>query len=130
MELSTPSSLPLPAAAEASADAVQDAAWRGKAEAAAEKFEGIFIAEMLRQMRRSTREMAGEDSVFNDRINEDMLDLADGVLADALAGQRAFGIADAILRQVLPALKPAAERVALSGHEPPNAAETAGGNQP
>jgi flagellar protein FlgJ len=32
-----------------------------------------------------------------------MLDLADTMVADKMAGQRAFGIADAILRQLLPA---------------------------
>lgn len=70
---------------------------------AAEKFEAFFITETLRQMRRSTREMASEDSVFNNRVNEDMQDLADGLLADTMASQRAFGIADVILRQLLPA---------------------------
>jgi flagellar protein FlgJ len=76
--------------------------YRAKVEAAAEKFEGFFISQMLRQMRQGTREMAGEDSVYNNRINQDMLDMADTRLADSLASQRAFGIADAILRQLLP----------------------------
>jgi flagellar protein FlgJ len=58
---------------------------------------------MLQQMRSSTREMAGEDSVFNDRVNRDMQDMTDRLLADNMAGQRAFGIADAVLRQLLPA---------------------------
>ena len=57
---------------------------------------------MLKQMRSSTREMAGEDSVFKDRVNQDMQDMADDLLAGHLAGQRAFGIADAILRQLVP----------------------------
>jgi peptidoglycan hydrolase FlgJ len=69
---------------------------------AAEKFESFFIAETLRQMRRSTREMASEDSVFNNRVNEDMLDLADTLVADTMASQRAFGIADVLLRQLVP----------------------------
>lgn len=76
--------------------------YAAKVQAAAEKFEGFFIAQLLRQMRQGTREMAGEDSVFSSRVNQDMLDMADVALADALAGQRAFGIADAILRQLLP----------------------------
>ncbi|AKJ30345.1 rod-binding protein [Caldimonas brevitalea] len=76
---------------------------RAKVEAAAQKFEAFFITEVLRQMRRTTREMSGEDSVFHNRINQDMLDMADGQMADSLSGQRAFGIADAILRQLLPA---------------------------
>lgn len=102
MKLDISSIQPLGGADVAQGD-LQDPVYRAKAEAAAEKFEGMFIAEMLRQMRRTTRELAGEDSIFNDRINEDMMDVADGVLADSLSGQRAFGIADAILRQILPA---------------------------
>ena len=78
------------------------AAYAAKVQAAAEKFEGFFITQLLRQMRQSTREMAGDDSVFSSRVNQDMLDMADVALADVLAGQRAFGIADAILRQLLP----------------------------
>lgn len=74
-----------------------------RVQAAAEKFEGFFIAQMLRQMRQSSREMAGEDSVFNSRNSKEMLDFADMALADSLAGHRAFGIADAIVRQLLPA---------------------------
>jgi peptidoglycan hydrolase FlgJ len=78
------------------------AEYRAKVYEAAEKFEGFFIAQLLRQMRQSTREVAGEDSIYSGRVNQDMLDMADVALADSLAGQRAFGIADAILRQLLP----------------------------
>jgi flagellar protein FlgJ len=74
-----------------------------KATKAAVDFESFFISHMLQQMRSSTREMAGEDSVFNDRVNRDMQDMTDKLLADKMAGQRAFGVADAILRQILPA---------------------------
>lgn len=87
-------------------DEVADPAYRDKVEAAAQQFEGFFIAQMLRQMRSATRELAAEDSIYKNRINEDMLDLADITVADALAGQRAFGIADAIVRQLLPAAGP------------------------
>jgi peptidoglycan hydrolase FlgJ len=85
-----------------------DSEYRAKAGAAAEKFEGFFIAQMLRQMRSSTREMAGEDSFFKNSVNSDMLDLTDTMLADKMAGLHAFGIADAILRQLLPAAPGAA----------------------
>ncbi|HTN66654.1 MAG TPA: flagellar biosynthesis protein FlgJ [Burkholderiaceae bacterium] len=91
-----------------------DARYREKAIDAAVKFEGFFIARMLHQMRSSTREMAGEDSVFKDPVNSDMLDLADNLVADKMAGQRAFGIADAILRQLLPAPAAAAQQTAPS----------------
>ena len=74
-----------------------------KATTAAIEFEGFFIAHMLHQMRSGTRELAADDSVFKDPVNRDMQDMADSMVAKQLAGQRAFGIADAILRQLLPA---------------------------
>ncbi|XLM21861.1 rod-binding protein, partial [Chromobacterium piscinae] len=67
--------------------------YRKKAEKAAEMFEAQFVREMFKQMRKTTREMAGEDSVFAKSVNSDMQDIADGALADQLAGKRAFGIA-------------------------------------
>ena len=75
---------------------------RARVEAAAEKFESFFIADMLKQMRNTTRELADEDSIYQNRIYQDMQEIADGKLADVLAGQRAFGVADAILKQLLP----------------------------
>ncbi|MFL6675107.1 MAG: rod-binding protein [Massilia sp.] len=80
-----------------------DPVYVAKATKAAVEFESFFIGHMLRTMRSSTREMAGADSVFKDPVNSDMQDMADNMLAGQMAGQRAFGIADAILRQLLPA---------------------------
>lgn len=80
-----------------------DPVLRAKAVDAAEKFEAFFISQNLKAMRRSTQALASEDSPFNNKINQDMLDLADNVVADTMARQRAFGIADVILRQLLPA---------------------------
>lgn len=85
-----------------------DPAYVAKATKASVEFERFFIGNMLKQMRSSTREMAGEDSVFNNKINQDMQDMADDLLAGHLAGQRAFGIADAILKQLVPAAAPGA----------------------
>lgn len=79
-----------------------DPAYVAKATQAAVEFESFFISHMLRQMRSTTREMSPEDSPLRDRVNGDMLDLADDLVARQMAGQRAFGIADAILRQLLP----------------------------
>lgn len=79
-----------------------DPALKEKATKAAIEFERFFISHMLRTMRASTRAMADEDSVFNNRVNQDMQDMADDLFAGSLANQRAFGIADAILRQILP----------------------------
>jgi len=80
-----------------------DAPYRAKATAAAVQFEGFFISQMLKQMRSGTRELAADDSVFKDPTNADMQDMADGLMANQMASQRAFGIADVILRQLLPA---------------------------
>lgn len=80
-----------------------DPAFRAKATEAALKFESFFISHMLQQMRNGTRAIADEDSVFNNKVNQDMLDMADRLVADQMAGKRAFGVADAILRQILPA---------------------------
>ena len=96
------------AAVAPAADNSADAAYKAKATEAAVKFEGFFIAHMLHRMRAGTRELAAEDSAFKNSVNNDMLDMADTMLADQMAGQRAFGIADAILRQLLPAAPAAA----------------------
>jgi flagellar protein FlgJ len=80
-----------------------DPVYVAKATKAAVEFERFFISHMLKEMRSSTRAMAAEDSVFNNRVNQDMQDMADDLLAGNMAGNRAFGIADAILRQLVPA---------------------------
>ena len=77
--------------------------YRAKAEAAAEKFEGYFIGQLLWQMRRCTREITDDDGIYGSRANGDLLDMADVLVGEALARRRAFGIADIILRQLLPA---------------------------
>ncbi|OEZ53943.1 rod-binding protein [Duganella sp. HH105] len=109
----------VPVAPAAAADDGVDPKYRAKATEAAVKFESFFIGHMLHQMRAGTRVLAAEDSVFKDKINEDMLDMADNLVADQLAGQRAFGVADAILRQLLP---PASAPVALAASLPGRAA--------
>lgn len=78
-------------------------AFRAKATEAAVKFESFFIGHMLHQMRSGVRVLADEDSAMNNKLNQDMLDMADNLVADQMAGRRAFGVADAILRQLLPA---------------------------
>ena len=83
--------------------AAADANLVAQATKAAVEFESFFISQMLKDMRATTREMADEDSVFKDKVNQDMQDMADGILSKQMAGQRAFGVADAILRQLLPA---------------------------
>ncbi|GJI99379.1 hypothetical protein RugamoR57_60970 [Duganella caerulea] len=105
-----------PAVAAPAVDDGVDPKYRAKATEAAVKFESFFIGHMLHQMRSGTRELAAEDSVFKDKINEDMLDMADNLVADQLAGQRAFGVADCILRQLLPpASGPSTMQASLPG---------------
>jgi flagellar protein FlgJ len=106
MDRSTPLNPSLPRAGVDKPDAVtpaaEDAAHLAKATRAAVEFESFFISHMLKEMRATTREMADEDSVFKDKVNQEMQDMADGILAKQMAGQRAFGVADAILRQLVP----------------------------
>jgi flagellar protein FlgJ len=83
--------------------APQDKAYVAKATKAAIEFESFFISHMLHQMRESTRAIAPDDSPTKDRVNQDMTDMVDNMLAGNMAHQRAFGVADAILRQILPA---------------------------
>ncbi|MDK6079852.1 rod-binding protein [Massilia varians] len=101
--------IPLSSGAEAAvvpASDQPDPVYVAKATKAAVEFERFFISHMLKEMRSSTRAMAAEDSVFNNRVNQDMQDMADDLLAGNMAGNRAFGIADAILRQLVPGAKP------------------------
>lgn len=102
------------------ANAPVDPRYAAKATRAALQFEGFFIAHMLRQMRSSTRELAGDDNEFKSQANNDLLDLADNMVADQMAGQRAFGVADAILRQLLPT--PAAAKPAAANQAPADGA--------
>ena len=92
-----------PAGAAGSADPAA-AHYRAKATEAAVKFESFFIGDMLHRMRTSTEALKDEER--KDSINRDMLDMADNLVADQMAGQRAFGVADAILRQLLPPAAP------------------------
>lgn len=91
----------------APAPQTEETRYRAKATEAAVKFESFFIAQTLHKMRDATKAMADDDSIYKDSINSDMLELADNLVADQLAGRRAFGVADAILRQLLPAPAPA-----------------------
>lgn len=86
-----------PVAAAPDADTVQ------RLTAAAVKFESFFVAQMMKQMRQATAALADPGSAINQRVNDSTLALAEQAVADGLAGQRAFGIADVLVRQMLPA---------------------------
>jgi len=92
-----------PAADAAAATQAPDPAYVAKATKAAVEFESFFISHMLHQMRESQRTIAPEDSPTKNKVNQDMTDMVDNMLAGNLANQRAFGVADAILKQLLPA---------------------------
>jgi flagellar protein FlgJ len=87
---------------QAIAPSAEDSVYRAKVQQAAEQFESFFISQMLRQMRSATKEIAGDDSIYGKNTNSDMLDYADTSVADVMSRQRAFGIADVIVRQLLP----------------------------
>lgn len=103
-----------------------DAQLRQRTIEAAVKFEGLFVSEMLKQMRRGSAPLAGPDALFKASEDNPLLAMADTLVADAMAGQRAFGIADAILRQLLPGdsgrAQPPAVHTAAASFKPPTAA--------
>jgi Rod binding domain-containing protein len=106
------------------ASSTPDDAVRARIEDAALKFEGMFIQQMLKTMRQGTGALAGEDGFLRQDPDNPLLGFADQLMADQLAGQRAFGIADMLLRQLYPsaaptaALKPDAAGAALSQQMP------------
>jgi len=97
-----PESADLDKAPVAAAAGAPDPAYVKQATKAAVEFESFFISHMLQQMRESAKTLAPEDSPLKNPVNSDMLDMADKMLAGQMANQRAFGVADAILRQLLP----------------------------
>jgi flagellar protein FlgJ len=106
----------------APAPQTDESRFRAKATEAAVKFESFFIAQSLHKMREATKAMADDDSIYTSSINSDMLDMADNMVADQLAGRRAFGVADAILRQLLPPEQPSPqENSVLSKKNPTDA---------
>lgn len=78
-----------------------DPAYRKRVEEAAVQFEGLFIAQMLNEMKKATDQLKSDDS-GTDRTSDAMLDYANRAVADAIAHQRAFGIADTLVAQMLP----------------------------
>lgn len=92
----------------------ENEAYRKKVETAAVQFESFFIQDMLKQMRKATKEMSSEDSIYKDSINSDMLDFADQSVAQELAKQRVFGVANAIMAQLMPQTPPASVNISLN----------------
>ncbi|ACA93813.1 MULTISPECIES: hypothetical protein [Burkholderia cepacia complex] len=89
------------ASIETAAVKAPDEAYRARVEDAAVKFEGLFIAQMLSEMKKATDQFKA-DNGFADRSSEAMIDYANRAVADAIAKQRGFGIADTLVAQMLP----------------------------
>jgi flagellar protein FlgJ len=87
----SPSRPPAPAAAE-----------RAALEHAAVQFEGMFIAQMLGAMREATATLNAASGERDDTAGA-LLDHAYREVANGIATQRAFGIADTLIAQMLPA---------------------------
>lgn len=100
MHLMQPMQMP---GATSAGDAIKpaDPAYRKRVEEAAVQFEGLFIAQMLNEMKKATDQLKSDDS-GTDRTSNAMLDYANRAVADAIAHQRAFGIADTLAAQMLP----------------------------
>jgi flagellar protein FlgJ len=62
---------------------------------AAEAFEAVFLRQVIGSMRQAK---LGDD-VFGSAATDQFRDLADGKLADSMADQGSFGIADLLLQQ-------------------------------
>jgi flagellar protein FlgJ len=75
-----------------------------KVHKAAEQFEAHFIKQLMAHMREATCALADDDSPLKSKFNEGMFDVTDGLVADSLASQRAFGIADMLIKQLQPQL--------------------------
>ncbi|MFH5254438.1 flagellar biosynthesis protein FlgJ [Burkholderia semiarida] len=78
-----------------------DPEYRAKVEQTAVRFEGMFIAQLLGEMRKAAEHLKA-DNGFGDRSSEAILEHAHRTVAEAIAGQRAFGIADTLIAQLLP----------------------------
>jgi peptidoglycan hydrolase FlgJ len=79
-----------------------DVKYREKLDEAAVQFEGMFIAHLLSEMRKATEQLSPDSASAGNKPGAGLLDHAYRLVADDIAQQRAFGIADAIVTQMLP----------------------------
>ena len=86
--------LPTSAPAQAPASAQRDRQ-REQLRAAAEAFEAVFLRQMIGAMRQAR---LAEDP-FGSAASDQFRDMADARLADSMAQQRSFGIAELLLGQ-------------------------------
>ncbi|QAU23978.1 flagellar biosynthesis protein FlgJ [Dyella sp. M7H15-1] len=79
-----------------------DAGYREKLERVAEQFEGMFIAHLLSEMRKATEQMNPDSASASHKPGAALMDEAYRRVADDIARQRAFGITDSIVAQMMP----------------------------
>ena len=89
-----PTAAPAAAAAQTPQTA-QAEAQRAQLRSAAEAFEAVFLRQMIGSMRQAR---LAEDP-FGSAASEQFRDMADARLADSMAQQRSFGIAELLLAQ-------------------------------
>ena len=86
---------PSATAATAAPQTAQSDARREQLRSAAEAFEAVFLRQMIGSMRQAR---LAEDP-FSSAASEQFRDMADSRLADTMAQQRSFGIAELLLAQ-------------------------------
>ncbi|MEN3033232.1 hypothetical protein [Chromobacterium amazonense] len=69
-----------------------------KLEQAAVQFESLLIAQLQSEMRKSIRSINPESSETRERMGGELMDYMDKQLADQMAEQRAFGVADYLIK--------------------------------
>jgi peptidoglycan hydrolase FlgJ len=79
-----------------------DAKYREKLEQAAVQFESMFVAHMFSEMRKASETLNPDSANGGSKPGAGLLDHAYRLVADDIAQQRAFGIADAIVKQMAP----------------------------
>ena len=68
---------------------------RAQLETAAQAFEAVFLRQVIGSMRQAKL----ADDMFGSAATDQFRELADGQLADNMAGQGSFGIAELLLQQ-------------------------------
>ena len=110
---------PIATSAAQAAAAPSGSPTEAKLRAAAEAFEAVFLRQVIGSMRQAK---LGED-LFGSAATDQFREMADGRLADSMAGQGSFGIAEMLLKQFGAAAK-------LAAPEAPQAAADTGREGP
>lgn len=82
---------------------------------AAEAFEAVFLRQLIGSMRQAK---LADDDLFGSQATEQFRDMADARMADGMANQGSFGIADLLLQQFRAVMNPAQPAGQPSGQPP------------